>query len=326
MIPNTSRNLRPIKNKCVLLIGGAGFIGRHLARILQSHNTVRILDNFSRENEPSSSLLRGCEILRGDVLDFETLTTAIAGVDLVIHLAAISGIHTVTRKPLRTMEVNLIGAYNALRAAAAAEVDRFVFSSTSEVYGPRVYLGKENDMTAQGPVSEPRWGYSVSKLAGEFLAHAFLLERGLKTTSLRYFNVYGPGQVGEGAVHNFVVAALKGDALQIFGSGLQIRAWTYVDDIVDGILLATASENAVGKVYNIGNPATACTIIALANMIVELASSNSRIEFVPLKLADVDLRVPDISLARRELGFRPRVSLEDGLRRTFRFYKELRNI
>ncbi len=311
-----------LRGRRVLIIGGAGFIGSHIAEALREMNDVRIFDNFARSGRASAAALEGCELVRGDVLDAAAVRDATEGMDIVFHLAAIAGIFTVTEKPLTTMQVNLIGAYNAMSAAAEAGVNRFVYVSSSEVYGPRVYLGREDDMTAQGAVNEPRWGYAVSKLAGEFFANAFYLQKGLASTSLRYFNVYGPRQVGEGAVHNFVVAALKTRPVRIYGSGLQIRAWTYIDDALQGTLLAAASDSAPGKTYNIGNPATACTLITLADKVIELAGSTSHIEFEPQKLADVDLRVPDVSLAKRDLGFNPQVGLDEGLRRTIRFYRE----
>jgi nucleoside-diphosphate-sugar epimerase len=314
---------RAVSGKRVLILGGAGFIGRHIAQALRPQNEVKIFDNFSRPGSLRSEALAGLEIIKGDIRDYQAVSGAMRDTDLVVHLAGIAGIDTVTRRPLTTMEVNLIGAYNALLAASKASVDRFVYSSSSEVYGPRVYLGKENDMTAQGPVSEPRWGYAVSKLASDFLAHSFYLENGLDTTSVRYFNVYGPGQVGEGAIHNFIISAIRNEPIRIFGSGLQIRAWTYVDDAVTGTILALTSPDAIGKVYNIGNPATACTLVALATRIILLSNSDSPIDFAPLRLADVELRVPDISLAKHELGFSPQVDLEDGLRRTIDYYRRL---
>ncbi len=310
-----------LKDRRILIIGGAGFIGGHLAEKLKRDNQVRIFDNFTRSGRFATDPLAGCEVIRGSVLDPSALKHAMKDIDIVLHLAAIAGIFTVTKKPLTTMEINLIGAYNALRAADEARVDRFLYSSSSEVYGPRVYLGKEDDHTEQGSVSEPRWGYAVSKLAGEFLANSFYLERGLKTSSVRYFNVYGPRQVGEGAIHNFIVSALKGDPLRIFGTGLQIRAWTYIDDVVEGTLLAATRPVAVGKTYNIGNPATACTLITLANNVIQLAQSRSTLAFEPMKLADVELRIPDVSLARQDLGFEPTVDLTEGLNRTIEFYR-----
>lgn len=307
----------------ILIIGGAGFIGGHLAEALKNTNRVRILDNFTRTGTFATNPLEGCEVIRGSVLDPPVLERAMKDTDIVFHLAAIAGIFTVTKQPLTTMEINLIGAYNALKAADHARVERFLYSSSSEVYGPRVYLGREDDHTEQGAVSEPRWGYAVSKLAGEFLANSFFLEHGLRTSSVRYFNVYGPRQVGEGAIHNFIVSALKGEPLRIFGTGLQIRAWTYIDDVVRGTLLAATKPEAIGKTYNIGNPATACTLISLANNIIALSGSKSPVSFEPMKLADVELRVPDVSLAKRDLGFESAVDLPEGLRRTIEFYRRV---
>jgi nucleoside-diphosphate-sugar epimerase len=159
-------------------------------------------------------------------------------------------------------------------------------------------------------------------LATEHLAHNYAKQHGLPTVSIRPFNIYGPGQVGEGAVHAFVVRALRGEPITVHNDGDQIRSWCYIDDIVEGILLALADDRAVGHAFNIGNPRSTVTIYQLARLIVRLSDSRSELKFVPWDFPDVELRIPDVKKAQEMLGFRARVDLEDGLMRTIVWYRE----
>jgi dTDP-glucose 4,6-dehydratase len=244
-------------------------------------------------------------------------------VDVVFHMAAIAGMNTVTKSPITTIKVNLIGTYNILEALIKnnSDIERLILASTSEVYGPYAYLGREDGLTTQGAVKEPRWTYSVSKLAAEHFVHSYFLEKGLPSTIVRYFNVYGPRQTGESAMHNFVLSAIKNEPLMIYGNGLQIRAWCYVDDTVEGTLLSAIKKEAIGQVINIGNPKTATTIAALAEKVIETLGSSSKIVYLEKRFTDVELRVPDISLAESLLGYKPRVGLTEGIRKTAEFYK-----
>src|ERR671935_60091 len=189
------------------------------------------------------------------------------------EMVAIAGVDAVLESPVRTMRVNLIGTYNALEAAHATQstLERFVDFSTSEVFGTRAYRVEETHVTSGGSVGEARWTYAVSKLAGEYMAHSYYDEFGLPTVTLRPFNVYGPGQIGGGAIRAFIEAALEGRDLIIHGDGSQIRAWCYVDDLVDALLLILERETAVGQTFNIGNARSSVTIVDLAERIKRLA-------------------------------------------------------
>jgi nucleoside-diphosphate-sugar epimerase len=245
------------------------------------------------------------------------------GCQIVIHLAAIAGIDTVIKKPITTMRVNLLGTKNVLDAAAqTGKVTRLVDFSTSEVYGPYVYRADENGLTSQGPVGESRWAYAVSKLAAEHLAHCYYEEYGLAVVTIRPFNIYGPRQVGEGAIHRFIVAALRGEALTIYADGNQIRAWCYIDDFVNGVLLALEKEEAIGQVFNIGDPKQTTSILGLAEHIVRLTDKGASIQFRESTMPDVQVRVPDIRKARELLGYESTTSLEEGLVRTIAWYRE----
>jgi UDP-glucose 4-epimerase len=315
-----------LAGKRVLITGGAGFIGTTLARRLLEANEVIAFDNLHRDALSGSGLAdhAGFSFIQGDVLDADAVREAARGVTHIVHAAAIAGVDTVLESPVRTMRVNLIGTYNVLEAAvtAKATVERLIEFSTSEVFGQQAFNVAEGHVTAIGSVGEARWTYAVSKLAGEHMAHAYHAELGLPTVSVRPFNVYGPGQIGGGAIRAFIEAALAGRDLTIHGDGSQIRAWTYVDDMVEGLLLALEHPNAVGESFNIGNARSAVTIFDLATRIKRLTGCPGEIVFQPLHYTDVELRIPNVDKARQLLGFETRVELEEGLEKTIAWYRE----
>jgi len=263
-------------------------------------------------------------LIKGDVRDPAALHAAMDGCTHVVHLASIAGVDTVLQNPVPTMEIALEGTLNALRAARAhlPRIQRFVDFSTSEVFGRYAFRVGEGDVTTLGAVGEARWTYAVSKLATEHLAHCYHKQYGLPTVSVRPFNIFGPGQVGEGAVHAFALRALRNEPIAIHNKGDQIRSWCYIDDIVEAILLTLSRDEAVGHAFNIGNPRATVTIYQLARMIVALAGSTSALQFVKWDFADVELRIPDTRKAEDLLGFQPQVELEDGLLRTLAWYRE----
>jgi nucleoside-diphosphate-sugar epimerase len=313
-----------IHNATILITGGAGFIGSSLTKRLVENNKIRIFDNLRRNALADTGLDKhpNVELVVGDVRDYAAMRDAARGAQYLIHMAAIAGVDTVLKNPVLTMEVALEGTMNALRAAVeAGGVKRFVDFSTSEVFGSYAFRVREADVTSLGAVGEARWTYAVSKLATEHLAHNYWKEHQLPTCSIRPFNIFGPGQVGEGAIHAFVVRALRGDALTVHNQGDQIRSWCYIDDIVDGIVLAMARVEAIGQSFNIGNPRSTITIYQLAHLIVRLAQSKSEVVSVPWDAADVELRVPDVHKAEKLLGYRPKVELEEGIARTIEWYR-----
>jgi nucleoside-diphosphate-sugar epimerase len=306
----------------ICITGGAGFIGSHLIERLAPKNRLVVFDNYHRDALTASGLASQVEIIKGDVLDAEAVKKAVAGCDAVVHLASIAGVDTVLKNPVLTMKVSILGTYHALEAAlAAGTVKRFIDFSTSEVFGRYAYHVTEFDSTTLGAVGEARWTYAVAKLATEHLAMNYHKQYGLPTCSIRPFNIYGPRQVGEGAVHHFIARALRGEALQIHNEGAQIRAWCYVDDIVDAILSTLERDEAVGHAFNIGNPRSTVTIFNLARDIVRLSSSGSKLELVPWPHADVEIRVPSVDKARELLGYRAKIDLEEGLLRTIQWYR-----
>jgi UDP-glucose 4-epimerase len=314
-----------LEGKRVFITGGAGFIGTTLARELVERNRVVAYDNLHRDAVSSTELVDhpNFELVQGDILEPDALRDAAAGATHFVHCAAIAGVDTVLESPVRTMRVNVIGTYNALEAALQtdATLERFVDFSTSEVFGTHAFRVEEGQVSTIGSVGEARWTYAVSKLAGEHMAHAYHDELGLPTVTVHPFNVYGPGQIGGGAIRAFIEAALAGRDLTIHGDGSQIRAWTYVTDMVAGVLACLEHEAAPGQTFNLGNPRSAVTIYDLAQRIRRLSGATGEIVFQPLHYADVELRIPNVEKARTVLGWEPHVELDEGLEKTIAWYR-----
>lgn len=312
-----------IKGKKIFISGGAGFIASHLIERLVGDNKIVVYDNFCRnairflEYRKNPNL----KVIHADILDAALLKKSVRGCHIFIHCAAIAGIYSVVKKASHTIRVNFLGTSNFLEAIKNLEVERFVDFSTSEVYGPFTYKGTENDLTTQGPVSENRWAYAVSKLASEYLTYSYFQEYSIPAAAVRPFNIYGPRQVGEGAIHKIVYQALKNEDITLYNDGTQIRAWCYVEDFVEGILRIIGKKAAVGHTFNIGNPQGAVTNFKLAKSIIRLTGSSSKIVFKPHPGPEVQVRVPSIEKARSLLGFEPKVGLEEGLAQTIEWYR-----
>jgi len=317
-----------LRGKRIFITGGAGFIGTTLARRLVDENEIVAVDNLHRDALSGTDLPEhpNFTLHQGDVLDAELMVELADGATHVVHCAAIAGVDTVLESPVRTMRVNLIGTYNVLEAALATRdsVERLIEFSTSEVFGTYAYKVAETNVTTTGSVGDARWTYAVSKLAGEHMAHAYKDEFALPAVSVRPFNVFGPGQIGGGAIRAFIEAALAGRDLTIHGDGSQIRAWCYVDDMVEALLLALENPAAVGHSFNIGNARSAVTIYDLALRIKRLTGCPGEIVFQPLHYTDVELRIPNVDKARELLGFEAQVELDEGLERTIAWYRSRR--
>ena len=314
-----------LTGKRILITGGAGFIGTTLARRLVDENEVIAMDNLHRDALSGTELGEHPRFRfeHGDVLDLPRLTELARGCTHIVHAAAIAGVDTVLESPVRTMRVNVIGTYHALEAGLATRdtLERLIEFSTSEVFGQHAFNVGEGTVTTIGSVGEARWTYAVSKLAGEHMAHAYHAELGVPTVSVRPFNVYGPGQIGGGAIRAFSEAALSGRDLAIHGDGSQIRAWLYVDDMVEALLLCLEHPDAVGQSFNVGNARSAVTIYDLAQRIKRISGCSGEIVFQPLHYTDVELRIPNVQKARELLGFEARVELDEGLERTLAWYR-----
>jgi UDP-glucose 4-epimerase len=314
-----------LQGKRIFITGGAGFIATTLSRTLVEENEIVALDNLHRDALSATDLADhpNFHFHQADVLDAEAVDELSAGATHIVHCAAIAGVDTVLESPVRTMRVNLIGTYNVLEAAVKTKgsLERLIDFSTSEVFGTHAFNVKEGHVSTIGSVGEARWTYAVSKLAGEHLAHAYHDELGIPTVTVRPFNVYGPGQIGGGAIRAFIEAALRGDNLTVRGDGAQIRAWCFVDDMVECVRLCLEHPNAVGQSYNVGNPRSAVTIFDLAQRVKRLTGCPGEIVFAPLDYVDVELRIPNVEKAREDIGFDAKVELDDGLERTIAWYR-----
>ena len=315
-----------LEGKRIFITGGAGFIATTLARQLVDANEIVAADNMHRDALSGTPLADhpNFTLHQADVLDLETMKELARGATHIVHCAAIAGVDTVLESPVRTMRVNVIGTYNLLEAAISTldSVERFVDFSTSEVFGTHAFRVQEGQVSTIGSVGEARWTYAVSKLAGEHMAHAYHDELGLPSVTVHPFNVYGPGQIGGGAIRAFIENALAGRDLVIHGDGSQIRAWCYVDDMVRGTLACLEHPAAVGQTFNIGNTRSTVTIYDLAQRIRRLAGADVEITFQPLHYADVELRIPNVEKAREVLGFEAKVDLDEGLEKTIAWYRE----
>jgi len=312
-----------ISDKKIFITGGAGFIANALIKRIIEKNKITVFDNFHRDTLTSSGYLHhpNLTVIKGDVLNFTHVRDSMTGTDIVIHAAAIAGIDAVIKDPVKTMRVNLLGTVNVLEAAKLNHiVDRVIDFSTSEVFGQLSYKSAETDVTITGSAGEARWVYAISKLAGEHLGKAYFKQYQMPVVVVRPFNVYGPGQTGEGAMQIFIKSALKNEDIRISGEGNRIRAWCYVDDFIDGLLLCMEVPSAIGETFNIGNARAVITVLGLAQTICRILNSKSKILFGPDLSADVDLRIPSIEKSFELLRFKAKVDLEEGISRAAEWY------
>lgn len=310
-----------------LVTGGAGVIGSHLVdALIERGVAVTVLDDLSTgkaENVMRHERAPGFRFIRGDVRDPKLVDELTAGQDAVYHLAAAVGVKHIVDDPLRAILTNVSGTENVL-ASAHRHSAVVLIASTSEIYGksPDAPFREEGERVL-GPTWIHRWSYSTAKAVDEHLAFAYA-EKGLRVTVVRYFNSYGPriDERGYGSViARFAAQALTGEPMTVHGDGRQTRCFTYVDDTVRGTLLASETPAAYGSVFNIG-ASHETSIAELAVLVRELAGSASPVTYVPYEsyygagFEDTRRRVPEVTRARRVLGFEARMGLRDGLQRT----------
>jgi nucleoside-diphosphate-sugar epimerase len=323
---NPEQPLPELTGKRVVITGGAGFIGSALAERLVADNQVVLFDRaFEGLSAPLSSAWghANLETVQGDILDPAAVKKAVDGADVVVHLAAIVGVKSVLSRGRETIEVNFTGTSNVLKAVhGRRDLHRFVYFSTSEVFGMNSFRAGEETPASIGSVDEARWTYSIAKLAGEHLVHTYHRELDLPTVIVRPFNVFGPLRLGDHALLRFILAALRGEDLEVHGDGTQIRSWCYIDDFVDALLRTIVLPQASGEAFNIGNPRNTLTIYELARRVIELLGSSSRIRFAAIDFSDIDVRVPRLRKAEELLGFRPSVEIDAAIRQTAQWYRE----
>lgn len=310
----------------ILLTGGSGFIGSSLIKnLLNEGHEIVVYDNLERNSLKDFSYSTKVKFRKVDILNYHELYQSMFFDEpiIIIHLAALCGVDNVLSRPIKTMEVIALGTHNLLKSVLEnkLQLQKFINFSTSEVYGSYSYKLGEDEKTNLGAVGEARWTYSVSKLFAEHLAFSYYKEYGIPVVSIRPFNIYGPGQVGEGALQIFIKKCLKNEDIEIHDDGSQIRSWCYIDDATDFIMKCINSDNVVGNILNMGNPEGTITTIGLAKRIIELTGSKSKIKFIESPCVDVELRIPNIDKARKILKFEPKVSLDEGILKTFEWYK-----
>lgn len=323
--PPVIQDRAEIKNKCILITGGAGFIGSTLAERLAEENQILLLDRFFHDQPVSFTSLdrnQNVRMFEADILGSSLINDLAREADVVIHAAAIVGVGRVCSYPRETLETNFIGTSHILKALdRSKKLERLIYFSTSEVFGVNSFRVHENTPTAVGPAAEARWSYAIAKLAGEHLVKAYHRQSGMPVAIVRPFNVFGPRRLGSHAILKFVTNSLTGAPIEVHGDGSQIRSWCYIDDFCDGIIEMIARPQAVGEDFNIGNPVNTLTILQLAEEIIKLTGGRSSIQFVESPFPDIEIRVPSLEKARRILGYQPKYDIRCGLEKTIRWYR-----
>jgi UDP-glucose 4-epimerase len=303
----------------VLITGGAGFIGSHLTdHYVAKGDQVTILDNFSTGSQENISHLAGkVTTVDGDIRNVELVEKLTIDADLVLHMAAALGVNTILQSPLESMSTNITGSEVVLNATAKFN-KRIIIASTSEIYGknPKQPLNEGDDRVVGAP-QKIRWTYSDAKAIEEAMATSLHTQSKLPVTTVRLFNTVGPRQTGRYGmvVPRFVQAALKNEALTIYGDGTQSRVFCHVDDAVEAIAKIAATDATIGAVFNVGGSGE-ITIKALAEKVISATKSQSVISYTPYSDAypagfeDIQRRVPDISKIKQAIGWAPTKDLE----------------
>jgi nucleoside-diphosphate-sugar epimerase len=305
----------------ILVTGGGGFIGSHLVeRLLRGGHAVRVLDNFATgKRENLLEFVNHIELVEGDIQSYERVHTAVRGRDVVLHQAALPSVPRSVQDPLTSNAANVIGTLNVLLASRDENVRRVVFASSSSIYGANPTLPKQEELA-----SLPMSPYAVAKLAGEGYCRSFHQVFGLDTVALRYFNVFGPRQDPlsqyAAVIPNFITALLASEQPVIYGDGEQSRDFTYVENVVEANMLAMNAEGVAGKVFNIA-AGDRLSLNRLLEHLGQLMDRPVEARYEPGRPGDVPHSHADVSAAEVELGYRPEISVEEGLRRTIAWYE-----
>lgn len=309
----------------ILVTGGAGFIGSHLCEALLSRgDRVIAYDNFDpfydvaikRRNVEALRSHDGFSLIEADIRDLTAATAAMAGVDCIVHLAARAGVRPSIEKPLEYQDVNIGGLNVMLEAARARGIKRFVFASSSSVYGNN----KKVPFSEDDPVDHPISPYAATKKAGELICHTYHHLFGMDITCLRFFTVYGARQRPDLAIHKFTKLIDAGEPIPVFGDGSMMRDHTYIDDIIRGVV-ASIDRTGGFRVYNLGEsrPVSLCDLIAA----IETAlGKKAIIDRRPVPPGDVQTTYADVSRAQAELGYEPRTHLADGLAKFVEWFRQ----
>jgi len=306
-----------------LITGGAGFIGSHLVEeLVKKGHEVRIVDNFiTGKRENIESFLDKIELLEADIRDYDIYQRAVEGIDFVLHQAALPSVPRSIENPLLTNEINVQGTLNLLLASSKAKIKKFVFASSSSVYGDDPHLPKKEGI--EGNSLSP---YALTKLVGEKYCQVFSKIFGLSTVCLRYFNIFGscqdPFSQYAAVIPLFITKIIKGKKPTVFGDGEQSRDFTFVANVVEANLLAVKAQNVSGEVFNIGC-GQRTTVNSLAFKISEILEVDIKPIYDRPHPGDIRDSFADISKARKMLKYEPLVSFDGGLKKTIHWYKKL---
>ncbi len=314
-----------------LVTGGAGFIGSHLTeKLLKDGHFVRVLDNFLSGKEENLSFTRhseaegrrissNFELIRGDIRDKETCQKACQDIDCISHQAALRSVPKSMKDPEGYNEVNINGTLNLLQAALKNRIKRFVFASSSSIYGDTDKFPQRED--AYPLLISP---YALTKLADEYYCRIFSNAYGLETVGLRYFNVFGPRQALDDeyavVIPKFIHCILHDEQPPIFGTGKQSRDFTYIENVVQANILAMTTKGIKHEIFNVANGQDN-TVLKLVEQINKIIKKNIQPKFLPTRIGDVFRTCADISKIKSKLGFQPVVNFEDGLSKTVEYFK-----
>ncbi len=304
-----------------LVTGGAGFIGSNIVdELVRRGHQVTVLDDLSAGKESNLAAVRGKIDLRiGTITDLATVQSACHGVEYVIHLAARTSVPRSVQNPVETNHVNIDGTLNVLVAARDAKVRRFIYAASSSAYGETPTLPKTEAMQPN-PISP----YGITKYVGELYTQVFGRVYGLENVCVRYFNVFGPRQDPtsqySGVLSRFMLAVIEGQPLVVYGDGEQSRDFTFIENIVDETLRACEAKGASGMVFN-GGTGARITLNQVLKLLEKVTGKKIQAKYDPPRPGDIRDSQADVSLARKELGYDPRVHFEQGLQRTWEWYK-----
>lgn len=310
----------------VLVTGCAGFIGSHLAaRLIARGDHVVGFDCFDETLYPADLHARNLEAIgeharfefvHGDLLDAALVGETARGADCVVHLAALAGVRPSLAQPHRYQRVNVEGTLNVLEACRGRGIGRLVFASSSSVYGARSDVPFREDDAADRPASP----YAATKRAGELFVASYAELYGLHAIALRFFTVYGPRQRPEMAIHKFARLIREGRPIPMFGDGTTARDYTYIDDILDGVIASIdATVKTDYRVYNLGGSRTT-TLARLVELLEAAIGKRATVEKLPDQPGDVPITFADVSRAEKELGYAPKISIEDGVKRFAKWF------
>lgn len=317
-----------ITNKCILITGGGGFIGSHLFESqIQKNNYIIVIDNFNdyypgketnfKEITKQYEIKKDYNLLKGDLLDKSIYDKIDVDIDIIFHLAAQPGVRYSIEHASEVTYNNVVSTVNVLEYALKNKVEKVVYASSSSVYGNPIYTPLDEEHP-KNPISP----YAVSKLVGEIYADLYFRENSLPTTSVRFYTVYGPRGRPDMAIRKFFDLILQDKEIVIYGDGEQLRDFTYVSDIIDGLILAAESKKSVGETFNLGisNP---ITVNSLVDKMYNLANKPKNLRYAEKQRGDVDITYANNEKAKKILDFHPKINIDEGLKLSYEWQKSL---